>query len=105
MDIDHLHKLVVAVRDEGEAINRDGPAHEDLMAYLNEEGPRAREDLLLCLERCFVLWVRATRNTTFGATEIEWREQITKALGSERTSAALKLSGVPPTIPTRLRHG
>lgn len=36
MDLDHLHALVLAARDEVERLNRDGPAHDALVAYLDE---------------------------------------------------------------------
>lgn len=34
MDLDHLHKLVVAAVHEGEATNSDGTAFDDLLAYI-----------------------------------------------------------------------
>lgn len=50
MDLDHLFKLVVAARDEGEDTNTDGPAFDALVEYLDELRPNL-EAGLYC-ERC-----------------------------------------------------
>jgi hypothetical protein len=59
-----------------------------------------------CLETCFALWVKASANRCFGATEAEQRAQIVKVLGPERTRRALNTAGVPGHSPTASgRHG
>lgn len=108
MDIDYLYKLVVAVRDEGEATNDSGPAYDALVAYLEEAhlDPQ-RSELASCLEACFTLWVRASSNRCYGATEAELRDRIVKALGPARSQRAIAAAGVAPTSPptASARHG